>query len=66
MTTKRNTKLVRINKNTAEELERLLPSQKWPERIDLVKDFSVIKHKDNLGNFLYGKKTWKNMIKPRK
>lgn len=64
MMSKRNTKLVRINKTTAAELERLLPGQKWPQRIELAYDFSLIKHKDNLGNFLYGKKTWSKFKKP--
>ena len=63
MTSKRNTKLIRINKKTAEELERVLPSLKWPQRIDMVNDFSMIKHKDNLGGFLYGKKSWGKFVK---
>lgn len=64
-----DTKLVRVDKGVWNRVEQILPLESNPARSRLLYNTSLIKlegklkdkdFKDNLGRFLYGKKTWNN------
>ena len=63
---RRNTTKVRINPNTKKELETLYPNIDWQKRLEKVtattKQFKQVEGLvNNVGSFVYGKKTWKKI-----
>lgn len=63
---KNKVKLVRIDRNTMEDIRFKLPNMTDRQRIDFVYNNSLIKHQDSInkmGDFIFGKPTWKKIKK---